>query len=302
MLNPIWLRTFAVLCETESFTQTARRLNMTQPGVSQHLKKLEHQTGQNLVVRAGRAFSLTPAGTKVRDFGEIQRKAEAELLKSLTFDDPGKGSCAVGCSGSFALLLFPQLLSLMKPAPDLALHLHSAPQAQLIDGLLDGTLDLGILNKEPSHSRLAGEHIGAEELCLIAPTALGTGQPAFITLQELGFVGHPDGFAYADRLLGLNYPDDYTGLDGLKMRGSINQIGQIPMPMTTGCGYTVLPRSGFDSFPGRDKAAAVQLDNPIFQDLWLCSLKNKPWAARLFAVADAIRQTAQMLSPSAPGT
>ncbi|MRY60822.1 LysR family transcriptional regulator, partial [Parabacteroides distasonis] len=41
MINPLWLNTFKTLVEVGHFTQTAEKLYMTQPGVSQHIKKLE---------------------------------------------------------------------------------------------------------------------------------------------------------------------------------------------------------------------------------------------------------------------
>ena len=65
MLNATWLDTFTTLCETGHFTRAAERLNMTQPGVSQHLRKLEAQLGQSLIAREGKSFTLTAAGEAV---------------------------------------------------------------------------------------------------------------------------------------------------------------------------------------------------------------------------------------------
>ena len=62
MLHSTWLETFVTLCDVGHFTRAAAALNMTQPGVSQHVKKLEEQVGQSLLSRAGKSFTLTPAG------------------------------------------------------------------------------------------------------------------------------------------------------------------------------------------------------------------------------------------------
>ncbi|MFN3129880.1 LysR family transcriptional regulator [Roseibium sp.] len=295
MLNSNWLTTFTVLCETQSFTKTAQRLNMTQPGVSQHLKKLEEQIGQDLVVRSGRIFTLTPAGTAVLEFGKRWRTQEQDLLNNLNHDDPGTGTSTLACSGSFALLLYPRLLALMGNHSSLALHLHSMPQNKIIGGLLDNTIDLGIVSEKPTHTRLDVEHLGREELCLLLPADFGGMRPEFDALQELGFIGHPDGYGYADRLLSLNYPNDYSGIENLRLRGSVNQIGQIPIPMTSGVGYTVLPRSGIDAFSGRGKVAVADLEKPLFQDLWMCTVRNRPWPARQHPIAAAVRDTALQL-------
>ena len=62
MLNATWLETFVTLTEIGHFTRAAEKLNMTQPGVSQHLRKLEEQVGQSLIAQEGKSFTLTPAG------------------------------------------------------------------------------------------------------------------------------------------------------------------------------------------------------------------------------------------------
>lgn len=51
MLNQQWLATFVTLVEVGHFTHTANKLFMTQPGVSQHIKKLEEQVGVHLLLR-----------------------------------------------------------------------------------------------------------------------------------------------------------------------------------------------------------------------------------------------------------
>lgn len=62
MLNTQHLITFKTLVETGSFTQTARKLGLTQPAVSQHIQKLEKGLGEALLIRHGRSTELTEAG------------------------------------------------------------------------------------------------------------------------------------------------------------------------------------------------------------------------------------------------
>ena len=129
MLNATWLDTFTTLCETEHFTRAAERLNMTQPGVSQHLRKLEAQLGQSLIAREGKSFTLTAAGEAVFALGRARRNEEKHLRAALETDDRDAGEVRIACSGSFAMLLYPVLLPWMRAAPDLAIHLQAAPQA-----------------------------------------------------------------------------------------------------------------------------------------------------------------------------
>ena len=295
MLNATWLETFATLCETGHFTRTAERLNMTQPGVSQHLRKLEQQVGQPLISRQGRSFSLTPAGEALFDLARSRRAEERALHEAITADDPNRGTLHIACSGSFAMMLYPRLLAWMQAAPDLTVHLHAAPQSDIRSGLLDGRFDLGVLAADPDHPRLDARLLGREELCLVLPADAPDGPVQFDDLQRRGFIAHPDGYAYADDLLRMNFPDTYAGADRLRLRGSVNQIGQIPTPVARGIGYTLLPRSGVAAFAEPDRLRIAPLPKRHWHELWLAHRRNRALSGRLNRACDMMEQAAQQI-------
>ncbi|PVH30148.1 LysR family transcriptional regulator [Pararhodobacter oceanensis] len=280
MLNATFLESFTTLCETGHFTQAAARLNMTQPGVSQHLKKLEQQVGQALISRHGKGFTLTPAGEAMFNLGLSRRAEEKRLRHAITADDRDAGPLHIACSGSFAMLLYPQLLPWMRAAPELSVHLEAAPQAEILAGVLRGDFDLGVLGADPDHPRLEARYLGREELCLILPAAAAETPVTFADLQTRGFIAHPDGYAYADDLLRLNFPQDYPGADRLRLRGSVNQIGQIPAAVAEGIGYTLLPRSGVEVFADRARLCVTPLPKRRWHDLWLVMRRGRHLSAR----------------------
>lgn len=51
MLNPTWLNTLVTLVDMGHFKKTAKKLFLTQPGVSQHISKLEKACGHSLIRR-----------------------------------------------------------------------------------------------------------------------------------------------------------------------------------------------------------------------------------------------------------
>lgn len=56
------LQTFLTLCETNNYTKTAQKLNMTQPAVSQQIQFLENYYQVALIAGKGKNFSLTEEG------------------------------------------------------------------------------------------------------------------------------------------------------------------------------------------------------------------------------------------------
>lgn len=57
-----YLRSFLVLAEGLQFKEAARRLGMSQPGLSRQIRELEAQLDTDLFIRAGRCPRLTSAG------------------------------------------------------------------------------------------------------------------------------------------------------------------------------------------------------------------------------------------------
>ncbi|PZX13264.1 LysR family transcriptional regulator [Celeribacter halophilus] len=295
MLNAIWLETFTTLCEVGHFTRTAERMGMTQPGVSQHLRKLEAQVGKPLILKDGKSFTLTPAGEAVFELGKSRRAEERALRDAISADDPKVGELRIGCSGSFAMWVYPHLLKAMQDAPELVIQVTAAPQASIISQVLEGAFDLGVVSDKPDHPRLEATPLAREELCLVLPATYEGDGIDLARLNALGFVGHPDGYAYANELFALNFSQEYLGSDRLRLRTFVNQIGQIPLPVAQGLGYTILPRSGIDPFPHQDALKILPLPKRRYHRLWSISRRGRSGFARIAAVEALMKHTAQAL-------
>src|SRR5215510_11756294 len=59
------LRTFVAICELGSFTKTAHMLDLTQPAVSAHMRRLESMIGADLIAKGLTGVVLTECGTEV---------------------------------------------------------------------------------------------------------------------------------------------------------------------------------------------------------------------------------------------
>jgi len=300
MLNATWLETFTTLCETGHFTRSADVLGMTQPGVSQHVQKLEAQVGKSLIAREGKSFTLTPAGEAVFAIGKARRTQERDLKETIQVDDPNVGEISIGCSGSFAMWLYPHLLDRMQSAPELVIRLAATPHSGIVTAVLEGEFDLGVVTEQIEHPRLDNLKFGREELCLVVPLSFAGEAIEFQRLDALGLVAHPDGYAYADDLFSLNFPTEYKGADRLNIRTFVNQIGQIPIPVAQGLGYTILPRSGIDAFADKENLMIIPLPEQRHHDLWLISRRGRTGFARVAAMSDLIKQVTKTLGSTLP--
>ncbi|MBN7130532.1 LysR family transcriptional regulator [Burkholderia multivorans] len=64
------LRTFLVIAHEQSISRAASRLHLTQPAVSQALRRLEEQLGLQLANRQGTGIQITRAGNEIRHIAE----------------------------------------------------------------------------------------------------------------------------------------------------------------------------------------------------------------------------------------
>ena len=79
-----WYKTFIVLADCRSYTETARRLYCSQPTVTQHIQQLEKNLSCRLINRNKRKVDLTPQGEVVLSYAKIIYQKELEMKNALT--------------------------------------------------------------------------------------------------------------------------------------------------------------------------------------------------------------------------
>ncbi len=282
MLNPIWLNTFKTLVDVGHFTKTAELLHMTQPGVSQHINKLESACGYPLIKRFNKQFELTIYGRKVYDYAIRHFEEEFELLQHLAHDEPFRGRCTIGCSGTFAWLIYPELLSLQASYPDLSIELEATPNQCIFDQILKGKLDIGLVTKKPNPKYFASHIIGMEYLVLVLPLYADESLPINELLVGLGVVRHPDMDHYFQTY--VNQANNNllctVDLESISTQSYINQVHQILVPIAKGIGFTVVPRWCINLFKDKEQLKIFNIDEEIQEPVYLVSKLNSPLAKR----------------------
>lgn len=142
MLNPIWLRTFATVATSQSFTDAGRQLGITQSSVSEHVRRLEDSISRRLLIRDTHSLALTPDGEAMLIHARMILKAMAHAESQ--FRAPRlRGRVRLGSSDDIALGPLPSLLAAFRNAhPDVELQITIGMAGQLYGLLNAGTIDL----------------------------------------------------------------------------------------------------------------------------------------------------------------
>lgn len=126
-LNPDQLLTFAAIVREGGVSAAAQRLHLTQPAISNQLRKLQDSIGEPLYQRAGRGIVLTGAGQRL--YVAAQRLAEAldeaqALADSLAAAETGHIRIAASqTTGAYVLPAI--IVSFRKRAPGIDIELSS---------------------------------------------------------------------------------------------------------------------------------------------------------------------------------
>ena len=292
MLNPNWLKTFVTLVDAGHFTKAAEKLFMTQPGVSQHINKLENACGHALIHRDKKSFDLTEQGFLVYQYAEKLVKNEHALLEQLGFDNALAGDCRLACSGALALVLYPKLLALQVKHSQLIVQLKAAPNHQILDEIQSGKIDLGIVTDVPSKSTFDIQEVGREQLYLVLPANIEAECCDERLLTKLGLINHPDAKHYLSLYFAQSQDADFTQLniEQLPVTGYVNQISQILEPVAKGLGFTVLPKSAVDSFKDRQRLNIVKPQHTVIETLYMVKKRNRVLAARFEQVKSILQE------------
>lgn len=143
------LRAFLVVAEELHFGRAARRLNVSQPPLSQLIRRFEAQLGTTLFLRSTRSVQLTSAGELLQRWARHQATGGAALLRQLQQLSAGEtGTVNLGFSSSVAYRLLPRLLSAVKThRPGLAVNLEEGHSQSLIERVRDSRLDIALLRR-----------------------------------------------------------------------------------------------------------------------------------------------------------
>lgn len=170
VLNLNHLRVFRSVSETNSITEAARQLHISQPAASKQLAELESHLGVALLERRPRGVRLTAAGEVLsrhaRRLFQEEEAAEAALEALLGLD---LGHLSLAASTTIGSYIVPAVFGELHAAhPNVKLQLEIGNAARVEELVLGGQLDLGLSEGTPVSDSLHVEVFTHDRMTLIA--------------------------------------------------------------------------------------------------------------------------------------
>lgn len=165
-------RTFLAVIATGSFVGAAQRLHVTQSTVSVRIQRLEESLGAELFVRNKGGAVLTPAGRQFQRHAAVLTRTVAQARQDIGSVSGFRFTLTVGGRlGLWEDLLLRWLPIYSKLAPDVAVRALIGFEADLMEGLIEGRTDIGVMYTPQSRPGLTVEPLLEERLVMVSTRA-----------------------------------------------------------------------------------------------------------------------------------
>src|ERR1700754_4790999 len=126
------LRIFLAVAEERSFSRAAAKVHRTQPAVSQAVRRLETDLGEELFDRSSKNGTLTDAGRVLQNYGQrLIRLAEEAESAMRELRDLRRGRVLIGANEAAGHTLLPLVGRFRARHPEIAIDVRRVPARQI---------------------------------------------------------------------------------------------------------------------------------------------------------------------------
>ena len=244
-------RTFLAIAETGSFLAATDRVYVTQSTVSARIKTLEDRLGKTLFERSKSGATLTPAGQQFLKHAQAMVRVWEHARLEIALPEGYESSLTIGGQYSlWAEFLIDWLANMRTAYPNIAIRAQFGFSDSLMDQLIDGTVDLGVMYTPQARPGFEVDLLFDDELVLVACEPGSSSEPA----RNYVMIDWGPEFR-ADHA--LNYPDISTP-------GTYLELGALSVDYllkVSGSGY--MPKRLIEEHLNRGQLFIVE-DAPVF--------------------------------------
>src|SRR6476659_887383 len=236
------LKTFLAVAQERSFSRAAAKVHRTQPAVSQAVRRLEVDLGEQLFDRSSKTGTLTDAGRVLQNYGErLVRLAEEAESAMRELRDLRRGRVLIGANEAAVHTLLPLIGRFRRGFPDIAIDVRRVPARQIAVEVQQGSLDFGALTFHPSEEGLLEVPVGSDELVLLVAPSHGFASRRQVSMEDVAtepIVAHNDPSPARERVLRLFEQHHIS----LRMVISLPSLDGIKRAVELKLGVALLPR------------------------------------------------------------
>lgn len=179
------MKIFSAVYRTGSVTKAAQELHLAQPSLSVAIRELESYYGVCLFERIGRRMHPTQSGETLYGYASHIVALFDDMEKQMRNWD-SLGVLRVGASITIGTYILPALLhEYQMQTPELRIEATIERASGIEQRLIDNTVDIALLERQPEHAELLAVPFMQDELRPVVPCSSPLAEEAAVTLEQL---------------------------------------------------------------------------------------------------------------------
>ncbi|MER8037318.1 LysR family transcriptional regulator [Streptomyces hydrogenans] len=168
-LHRLWI--FLQVIEQQGFSAAAQKLYMSQPSVSNQVRKLEESLRTTLIDRSSARIRPTAEGELLAEYaGRVFLLADEAVSAVQQLSGLQTGRLTVGGSTTMGTYLLPELVAeYRRRHPGIESHIFVGNNATVTRQLMSGEVGVAVVAGAPGEARLVGEPLLEDRMVLVAP-------------------------------------------------------------------------------------------------------------------------------------
>lgn len=287
--SPLLLQTFREAYELKNFTATAKKLAMTQSGVSQHIALLEEILGISLFERIGRNVWPTISADK------LYTAAGSWLLQMQTFVDDIEqsdtnlaGVVRLGAPSSFGIYILPFLVDWQKRHPKTQIDMEYSPRRIKEAAMLAGKMDLAISGDSFDSRYFKSEKIYRQEFVLVSNPGLKLNLNSWKDFIELPMINYFGSNAVFEKWIYIQYRKSLVSINELNFRFNINNFESMIYLLEQKVGFTIFPKEPLMRFVKEGRLKIHPIGKSVVNTLYIIQRKDQTLSRRVEAVKEVL--------------
>ena len=223
------LKVFVTVIEQKNFSRAGDILNLSQPGVSLHIRNLENELGTKLIYRSPKQVQITEPGKILyRHAKQMLNHYETAKREINEFNNVVSGTMKIGASFTIGEYYLPKVLAEFAARyPMVDIQIIISNSNDVIQGIRSNKLDIGLIEGETDYKDIDVMPFMNDEMIVVVPPDHPLSQMDLIEgnmLQNQTWVLREQGSGtrtYSDKLLSsleLNIKKTFifTSIQGVK--------------------------------------------------------------------------------------
>ncbi|MBN1473007.1 MAG: LysR family transcriptional regulator [Syntrophaceae bacterium] len=256
----------ALICVAEegSFSLAAKKMHLTQPALTKNIRNAEDYLSAHLVNRSNSGITLTPEGKIIYDYARRMIKLREEAKEKINaFGANTGGHIYIGASTIPSTYILPRMLSALRVHhPDITMYIKTADSEDVMNMVLAGEVEMGIIGKCPSNKKLEAQELWKDRLILAVPKKHKWSKTKSLAMKELfaePFIVREKGSATRDFMENYLKEEKSVNLSQFNICAELGSSEAVKEAIIAGLGVSIISIHAVE----RELAQGLLMEIPI---------------------------------------